>query len=79
MPKSISVRSKGYMKSIPSQRPARQQVTTTPLGQSQRVRVPEEKKAGEGLEFEVYNQGMSKTELYIKGLFLDNYIIIISC
>ncbi|KAL4554134.1 hypothetical protein LXL04_039754 [Taraxacum kok-saghyz] len=63
MPKSISVRSKGYMKSIPSQRPARQQVTTTPLGQSQRVRVPGEKKAGEGLEFEVYNQGMSKTEL----------------
>ncbi|KAL4584643.1 hypothetical protein LXL04_009249 [Taraxacum kok-saghyz] len=53
----------GYMKSIPSQRPARQQVTTTPLGQSQRVHVPGEKKAGEGLEFEVYNQGMSKTEL----------------
>ncbi|KAL4572749.1 hypothetical protein LXL04_019532 [Taraxacum kok-saghyz] len=63
MPKSISVRSKGYMKSIPSQRPARQQVTTTPLGQSQRVRVPGEKKAGEGLEFGVYNQRMSKTEL----------------
>ncbi|KAI3519318.1 hypothetical protein L1887_08348 [Cichorium endivia] len=63
MPKSISVRSKGYLKSISSQRPTRQQVTNAPLGQSQRVRVPGEKKAGEGLEFEVYNQGMSKTEL----------------
>ncbi|GKA41580.1 zinc finger CCCH domain-containing protein 14-like protein, partial [Tanacetum coccineum] len=29
----------------------------------QRVRVAGEKKAGEGMEFEVYNQGMSKTEL----------------
>ncbi|KAI3722751.1 hypothetical protein L2E82_33823 [Cichorium intybus] len=62
MPKSISVRSKGYLKSVSSQRPTRQ-VTNAPLGQSQRVRVPGEKKAGEGLEFEVYNQGMSKTEL----------------
>lgn len=62
MPKSISVRSKGYLKSVSAQaqRPIRQ---PTSLGQSQRVRVPGEKKAGDGLEFEVYNQGMSKTEL----------------
>ncbi|KAD1573175.1 hypothetical protein E3N88_02423 [Mikania micrantha] len=31
--------------------------------EKQRIRVPGEKKALEGLEFEVYNQGMSKTEL----------------
>ncbi|KAK9061964.1 hypothetical protein SSX86_019148 [Deinandra increscens subsp. villosa] len=67
MPKSISVRSKGYLKSISSQRPSGQQTTNAPISQSvssyQRVRVPGEKKALEGLEFEVYNQGMSKTEL----------------
>ncbi|CAI9272388.1 unnamed protein product [Lactuca saligna] len=63
MPKSISVRSKGYLKSVPSQRPSRQQAPTAQLGQSQRVRVSGEKKSREGLEFEVYNQGMSKTEL----------------
>ncbi|KAI3794185.1 hypothetical protein L1987_36814 [Smallanthus sonchifolius] len=63
MPKSISVRSKGYLKSISSQRPNRQQTTNASLGQPQRVRVPGEKKAAEGLELEVYNQGMSKTEL----------------
>ncbi|GJX14512.1 zinc finger CCCH domain-containing protein 14-like protein [Tanacetum coccineum] len=58
MPKSISVRSKGYLKSVATtQRPIRQQNT------NQRVRVAGEKKAGEGMEFEVYNQGMSKTEL----------------
>ncbi|PWA67971.1 hypothetical protein CTI12_AA313900 [Artemisia annua] len=58
MPKSISVRSKGYLKSVATtQRQIRQQNT------NQRVRVAGEKKAGEGMEFEVYNQGMSKTEL----------------
>ncbi|KAL8246942.1 hypothetical protein R6Q59_008158 [Mikania micrantha] len=61
MPKSISVRSKGFLKSISSQRLSRQQTTNASL--SQRIRVPGEKKALEGLEFEVYNQGMSKTEL----------------
>ncbi|XP_076908012.1 zinc finger CCCH domain-containing protein 14-like [Bidens hawaiensis] len=63
MPKSISVRSKGYLKSILPQRQTRQQIANAPLGQSQRVRVPGEKRAAEGMEFDVYNQGMSKTEL----------------
>ncbi|XP_071735242.1 zinc finger CCCH domain-containing protein 14-like [Rutidosis leptorrhynchoides] len=62
MPKSISVRSKDYLKSVSAQahRPIRQ---PTPLSHPQRVRLPGEKKAGDGLEFEVYNQGMSKTEV----------------
>ncbi|KAJ0703425.1 putative transcription factor C3H family [Helianthus annuus] len=63
MPKSISVRSKGYLKSISTQQSNHQRITTPSLGQPQRVRVPGEKKTAEGLEFEVYNQGMSKTEL----------------
>ncbi|KAI3808473.1 hypothetical protein L1987_24424 [Smallanthus sonchifolius] len=59
MPKSISVRSQGYLKSISS---SRQQTASASSGQLQRVQVPGEKKTG-GLEFEVYNQGMSKTEV----------------
>nr|XP_043634957.1 zinc finger CCCH domain-containing protein 14-like [Erigeron canadensis] len=65
-PNSISVRSKGYLKPTSSaQRPRRQQPATASSTQPHRlhVAVAGEKKAGGGLEFEVYNQGMSKTEL----------------
>ncbi|KAI3704579.1 hypothetical protein L1987_74804 [Smallanthus sonchifolius] len=60
MPKSISVRSQGYLKSISS---SRQQTASASSGQLRHVRVSGEKKTGGGLEFDVYNQGMSKTEV----------------
>ncbi|TVU20235.1 hypothetical protein EJB05_36435, partial [Eragrostis curvula] len=73
LPKSISVRSSGYLKMNPS---GKHRVSKTTDAGSQRVFVGmdgsakgEEKKdakkeqGGAGLEFEVYNQGMFKTEL----------------
>ncbi|CAH9094673.1 unnamed protein product [Cuscuta epithymum] len=68
LPKSISVRSSGYLKlkaqhgSAGGQNSHRD--TTKPLAQSQqRVFVPGAKNEDEALEFDVYNQGMIKTEL----------------
>ncbi|KAG5623651.1 hypothetical protein H5410_008869 [Solanum commersonii] len=73
LPKSISVRSSGYLKlkaqggnsgGGPSQAKARPKSTAPPLTESQqRVYVPGSKKEEEALEFDVYNQGMLKTEL----------------
>ncbi|KAJ8545897.1 hypothetical protein K7X08_018480 [Anisodus acutangulus] len=71
LPKSISVRSSGYLKlkaqggndGGPSQGKARQKSTVPPLTESQRVYVPGGKKEEEAVEFDVYNQGMFKTEL----------------
>ncbi|GFP96977.1 zinc finger CCCH domain-containing protein 14 [Phtheirospermum japonicum] len=57
LPKSISVRSKGYLKMT---RPSRD---TTRQKSQQRVYVPGAKKEEEALELDVYNQGMLKTEL----------------
>ncbi|CAL5326030.1 unnamed protein product [Camellia sinensis] len=69
LPKSISVRSRGYLKM--TQRgggsnggPSRSNQVKSPiLNGSQRVYVPGGKREEEALEFEVYNQGMFKTEL----------------
>ncbi|CAN4083168.1 unnamed protein product [Withania somnifera] len=71
LPKSISVRSSGYLKlkaqggnnGAPSQAKAKQKSTVPPLTESQRVYVPGGKKEEKALEFDVYNQGMLKTEL----------------
>ncbi|GER35604.1 zinc finger protein [Striga asiatica] len=59
LPKSISVRSKGYLKLT---RPNRD-TTRQKSQQQQRVYVPGAKKEEEALELDVYNQGMLKTEL----------------
>ncbi|KAF7134709.1 hypothetical protein RHSIM_Rhsim08G0084000 [Rhododendron simsii] len=65
LPKSISVRSSGYLKI--AQRggdPSRDNRVKSPsLNESQRVYVPGGKREEEALEFDVYNQGMFKTEL----------------
>ncbi|XP_022884369.1 putative lipid phosphate phosphatase 3, chloroplastic isoform X3 [Olea europaea var. sylvestris] len=63
IPKSISVRSSGYLKTRMDQDVTRQQVAGEPGLASQRVYVPGSKREEEALEFEVYNQGMFKTEL----------------
>ncbi|XP_010248453.1 PREDICTED: zinc finger CCCH domain-containing protein 14-like [Nelumbo nucifera] len=70
LPKSISIRSSGYLKmnhaagsSGGSTRTNRLRVASPVLSGTQRVFVPGEKKEEEALEFEVYNQGMFKTEL----------------
>nr|GMC97028.1 zinc finger CCCH domain-containing protein 14-like [Ipomoea batatas] len=72
IPKSISVRSSGYLKMKAQDGSAGGQsshrLNTQPLGQSlfekqQRVYVPGVKREEEALEFEVFNQGMLKTEL----------------
>ncbi|XP_057481466.1 zinc finger CCCH domain-containing protein 14-like isoform X1 [Actinidia eriantha] len=68
LPKSISVRSSGYLKmtqrggsnSGPS---CRNRVKSPSPNGSQRVYVPGGKREEAALEFEVYNQGMVKTEL----------------
>ncbi|XP_075499633.1 zinc finger CCCH domain-containing protein 14-like [Primulina tabacum] len=64
LPKSISVRSSGFLKiNRPSTETTRQKAATQSIPESQRVYVPLSKKEEEALEFEVYDQGMSKTEL----------------
>ncbi|CAH9067127.1 unnamed protein product [Cuscuta europaea] len=68
LPKSISVRSSGYLKLKAQHSSAGFQNshrdTTKSLTQlQQRVYVPGAKKEDEALEFDVYNQGMIKTEL----------------
>ncbi|XP_019182591.1 PREDICTED: zinc finger CCCH domain-containing protein 14-like isoform X2 [Ipomoea nil] len=67
IPKSISVRSSGYLKMKAQDGSAGGQsshrLNTQPLGRSQRVYVPGVKRDEEALEFDVYNQGMLKTEL----------------
>ncbi|GMH30605.1 hypothetical protein Nepgr_032448 [Nepenthes gracilis] len=69
MPKSISVRSTGYLKmnepadinnAGPSRAPNRSQVPNQPVDPARRVYVKPE---GNAVEMEVYNQGMYKTEL----------------
>ncbi|XP_059624598.1 zinc finger CCCH domain-containing protein 15-like [Cornus florida] len=72
LPKSISVRSSGYLKmnqrgreSVGPSRGAtsHRRVPSPVPNESQRMYVPRGKKEEEALEFEVYNQGMQKTEL----------------
>ncbi|XP_058088616.1 zinc finger CCCH domain-containing protein 9 [Magnolia sinica] len=70
LPKSISVRSSGFLKVSPpsgsnasSSRANRFRPTSPLTVGSQRVYVPGEKNDEAALEFEVYNQGMFKTEL----------------
>ncbi|KAM7276305.1 hypothetical protein ACFE04_018171 [Oxalis oulophora] len=65
LPKSISVRSNGYLKTgqvgVPTK--ARVQQPPTQLTGKQKVYVKGSKKEEEPLELEVFNQGMFKTEL----------------
>nr|POE92265.1 zinc finger ccch domain-containing protein 15 [Quercus suber] len=73
LPKSISVRSNGYLKNNPAHHQPTGSTRTTrtatrprpasPLNVTQKVYVPGVKKEEEPLELEVYNQGMYKTEL----------------
>ncbi|KAK4477679.1 hypothetical protein RD792_016925 [Penstemon davidsonii] len=64
LPKSISVRSSGYLKTTrPGPEPTRRKSASVPCPETQRVCVPGAKTEEEALEFEVYNQGMFKTEL----------------
>ncbi|KAF6145872.1 hypothetical protein GIB67_028867 [Kingdonia uniflora] len=66
LPKSISVRSNGYLKSKMSQADQNQANrfhVGTPVMDGTRVYVPGENKEQDALEFDVYNQGMFKTEL----------------
>ncbi|KZV53508.1 zinc finger CCCH domain-containing protein 14 [Dorcoceras hygrometricum] len=64
LPKSIAVRSSGYLKiNRPGQETTRQKSVCQSSPESQRVYVPGSKNEEESLEFEVYNQGMFKTEL----------------
>ncbi|KAG2709447.1 hypothetical protein I3760_05G239800 [Carya illinoinensis] len=71
LPKSISVRSNGYLKTATQAnaagggrtRSANRLRTTNPLNATQKVYVPGGKQEEEPLELEVYNQGMFKTEL----------------
>ncbi|KAL4612382.1 hypothetical protein ACB092_08G194400 [Castanea dentata] len=69
LPKSISVRSNGYLKnnqpagSTRTTRTATRPRPASPLIATQKVYVPGVKKEEEPLELEVYNQGMYKTEL----------------
>ncbi|KAK6152863.1 hypothetical protein DH2020_012502 [Rehmannia glutinosa] len=63
LPKSISVRSSGYLKMTPPGRDTiGHKAVSQPAAASQRVYVPGPKKE-EALELDVYNQGMWKTEL----------------
>ncbi|KAI3462567.1 hypothetical protein Pfo_019230 [Paulownia fortunei] len=63
LPKSISVRSSGYLKMTPPGRDTTShKAVSQPAAASQRVYVPGSKKE-EALELDVYNQGMWKTEL----------------
>ncbi|KAG8373758.1 hypothetical protein BUALT_Bualt11G0058400 [Buddleja alternifolia] len=65
LPKSIAVRSSGYLKmnSTGDGDTASHKPVTQPLAASQRVYVPGSKREEEALELDVYNQGMVKTEL----------------
>lgn len=67
MPKSISVRSSGYLKTVLSQAGPSRTQPRTPIqvsaNSAQKVFVPGVKKEEKPLELEVYNQGMYKTEL----------------
>ncbi|XP_065855165.1 zinc finger CCCH domain-containing protein 15 [Euphorbia lathyris] len=66
LPKSISVRSNGYVKLGEASAKKTRGVTrpkTCPLKTAQKVYVPGGKMEEEPLELEVYNQGMFKTEL----------------
>ncbi|XP_077242436.1 zinc finger CCCH domain-containing protein 14-like [Tasmannia lanceolata] len=66
LPKSISIRSSGFLKGgLSAGNKASSSRTSTRLREAspQRVCVPGVKKEEEALEFEVYNQGMIKTEL----------------
>ncbi|XP_057784174.1 zinc finger CCCH domain-containing protein 14 [Salvia miltiorrhiza] len=65
LPKSISVRSKGYLKMMnrSGREPSIQKTVSQPSPPSQRVYVPGAKEEEDALEFDVYNQGMFKTEL----------------
>ncbi|XP_057469677.1 zinc finger CCCH domain-containing protein 14-like [Actinidia eriantha] len=68
LPKSISVRSSGYLKMTHcggsnGGSSSGNRVKSPVLTESQRVYVPGGKREEEALEFEVYNQGMFKTEL----------------
>ncbi|XP_022853071.1 zinc finger CCCH domain-containing protein 15-like [Olea europaea var. sylvestris] len=65
LPKSISVRSSGYLKTVRAVGMSSGGVQAKALDRSktQRVYVNGGKKAEEALELEVYNQGMLKTEL----------------
>ncbi|XP_011100111.1 zinc finger CCCH domain-containing protein 14 [Sesamum indicum] len=64
LPKSISVRSRGYLKMTrPGRDTSRHKTVSEPCPASQRVCIPGAKKEEEALEFDVYNQGMFKTEL----------------
>ncbi|KAL2531632.1 Zinc finger CCCH domain-containing protein 14 [Abeliophyllum distichum] len=67
LPKSISVRSSGYLKkNVPSYNLTRHELVGQCGPISQRMRVGGDKGEKEALEFEVYNQGMLKTELCSK-------------
>ncbi|GAV90120.1 zf-CCCH domain-containing protein [Cephalotus follicularis] len=72
LPKSISVRSRGYRKENhtgaggPSRTPSRQPVPSSIISESRRVYVPAgagKREEDEEMELDVYNQGMCKTEL----------------
>ncbi|CAI9768102.1 unnamed protein product [Fraxinus pennsylvanica] len=65
LPKSISVRSSGYLKTVRAVGMSNGggQVKAQDRSKTQRVYVNRGKKAEEALELEVYNQGMLKTEL----------------
>ncbi|KAK4426607.1 Zinc finger CCCH domain-containing protein 14 [Sesamum alatum] len=64
IPKSISVRSSGYLKMTqPSRNATGHKAVSQPAAALQRVCIPGSKKEEEALEFDAYNQGMFKTEL----------------
>ncbi|KAL0381423.1 UNVERIFIED_CONTAM: Zinc finger CCCH domain-containing protein 39 [Sesamum angustifolium] len=64
IPKSISVRSSGYLKMTQPGRDATgHKAVSQPAAALQRVCIPGSKKEEEAMEFDVYNQGMFKTEL----------------
>ncbi|XP_009774204.1 zinc finger CCCH domain-containing protein 15 [Nicotiana tabacum] len=65
LPKSISVRSNGYLKTIHAGGGSRPQTSTKSVHTAQKVYVKGggNKKEEQPLELEVYNQGMFKTEL----------------
>ncbi|CAI9766912.1 unnamed protein product [Fraxinus pennsylvanica] len=67
LPKSISVRSSGYLKmNIPSHNSTRHELVGQCGSASQRGRVGGDKGEKEALEFDVHNQGTIKTELCSK-------------
>ncbi|KAI3862712.1 hypothetical protein MKX03_002004 [Papaver bracteatum] len=72
LPKSISIRSNAYLKMNQSYNPSASDTTAPPSSNKNvnrltfvapRVKFPAEKKEVDPLELDVYNQGMSKTEL----------------